>query len=233
MKNITMRLYKQHDLDLFYLYKLPDFSLQIAVKKAIQAFANNNNYVIDYPEWPKDKNFEFGKKTAQIHIFLDEVKDKGAIDWIDSISPGYRNSLLKNLTRQYLNRIPTEVYTIIEPLEAEKAKHMTPRRKGEAKHITALRKNNDKVKTEKQQDNIVDEVLNINIENKNDIGKDKSPQLTNETNITENNNEQKKELSEADKVLGSKKITQEIKECIKDNNDDDAFDIFDKLMGSL
>lgn len=95
-----MRLYRQHDLDLLYLYKLSGFSIQKAVKAAMYAYINQQDTVIR-PPTP-----ELGSvvlpKYAQFHIYLSEKKDAELIKWIKSITSGYRNSLLKNMLRRYL-----------------------------------------------------------------------------------------------------------------------------------
>lgn len=95
-----MRLYRQHDLDLLYLYKLSGFSIQKAVKAAMYAYINQQDTVIR-PPTP-----ELGSvvlpKYAQFHIYLSEKKDTELIKWIKSITSGYRNSLLKNMLRRYL-----------------------------------------------------------------------------------------------------------------------------------
>lgn len=100
---IIMRLYRQHDLDLIYLYKLHGFSLQAAIKTAINAYVSNSNAIIDIPVYPNPPNKIHLPKQIQFHVYLSEKNDYGAIQWISRITKGYRNSVLKNLVRNYIN----------------------------------------------------------------------------------------------------------------------------------
>ena len=95
-----MRLYRQHDLDLLYLYKLSGFSIQKAVKAAMYAYINKQDTVIRPPTPELDSVVL--PKYAQFHIYLSEKEDTELIKWIKSITSGYRNSLLKNMLRRYL-----------------------------------------------------------------------------------------------------------------------------------
>lgn len=105
---ITMRLYRIHDLDLLYLYKLPDFSIQKAIKNALKAYISGQDLTIDYPT----TDDLLLPKTAMIHIYLSEKKDAEIIAWLKNISKGYRNSLLKNIVRSYLKEPGIEPYLL-------------------------------------------------------------------------------------------------------------------------
>lgn len=80
------------------MYKLPHFSLQKAIKEALCAYVRNEDYLIAYSN---DSNVDI-PKAAQFHICLDENCDKDVIQWLKTTSSGYRNSLIKNITRKYL-----------------------------------------------------------------------------------------------------------------------------------
>ena len=105
---ITMRLYRIHDLDLLYLYKLPDFSIQKAIKSALKAYLAEQDLTIDYPI----VDDLLLPKTAMIHIYLSEKKDAEIIAWLKNVSKGYRNSLLKNIFRSYLKEPSVEPYLL-------------------------------------------------------------------------------------------------------------------------
>ena len=99
---ITLRLYRQHDLDLITLYKNPDFSLPYAIKKALNAYVRSETLYIKQP-----KAFELDPtkkipKIVQMHINLNPDTDNDIILWLKDIKEGYRNSILKNLIRGYL-----------------------------------------------------------------------------------------------------------------------------------
>ena len=98
---ITLRLYRQHDLDLITLYRHPSFSLPAAIKKALKAYVKKEQFAIKQPptyELPKEKI----SKIVQMHISLKEDEDSDIIEWIKDIKEGFRNSVLKNIIRGYL-----------------------------------------------------------------------------------------------------------------------------------
>lgn len=98
---ITLRLYRQHDLDLITLYRHPSFSLPAAIKKALKAYVKKEQFAIKQPatyELPKEKI----SKIVQMHIALKEDEDSDIIEWIKDIKEGFRNSVLKNIIRGYL-----------------------------------------------------------------------------------------------------------------------------------
>lgn len=98
---VTLRLYRQHDLDLITLYRHPSFSLPAAIKRSLIAYVRKEQLTIKQPE-PFKLGDEKISKTVQMHIQLDEEKDADVIKWIKSTKEGYRNSVLKNIIRGYL-----------------------------------------------------------------------------------------------------------------------------------
>ena len=98
---ITVRLYRQHDLDLIALYRHPSFSLPAAIKKALIAYVRQEQLIIKQPE-PYEVSKEKISKIVQMHINLNETYDKDIIDWIKNTKEGYRNSVLKNMIRGYI-----------------------------------------------------------------------------------------------------------------------------------
>ncbi len=102
---IPIRLYKRHDLDLIYLYNHKDFSLVKAMKLALYGYVNKEQFLIDTP---KDDKGMFvyqnkDKKSIFFRLTFDPKKDKAICDFIEKMPAGYRNSMIKNLTRNYLN----------------------------------------------------------------------------------------------------------------------------------
>lgn len=98
---VTLRLYRQHDLDLITLYRHPSFSLPAAIKRSLIAYVRKEQLIIKQPE-PYKIGKEKISKTVQMHIQLDEKKDSDIIKWIKSTKEGYRNSVLKNIIRGYI-----------------------------------------------------------------------------------------------------------------------------------
>ena len=107
-----MRLYRQHDLDLIYLYKLKGFSFQEAVKKSIRMAINNSVEKIEFPVPDYPINEMQLPKAVQFHIYLSPQSEADIIKWIHSITKGYRNCVLKNVLRNHLTKIAFEPYSI-------------------------------------------------------------------------------------------------------------------------
>ena len=98
---VTLRLYRQHDLDLITLYRHPSFSLPNAIKTALCAYVRSEQFSIKQPE-PFALSDEKISKIVQIHISLSPSSEGDVIAWLKSIKEGYRNSVLKNIIRSYV-----------------------------------------------------------------------------------------------------------------------------------
>ena len=98
---VTLRLYRQHDLDLITLYRHPEFSLPNAMKKALCGYVRNEKFFIKQPS-----TYELGNekisKIVQMHIQLSDKTESDVIKWLKGIKEGYRNSVLKNVIRSYM-----------------------------------------------------------------------------------------------------------------------------------
>lgn len=105
---ITMRLYRQHDLDLLYLYMLDGFSIQTAIKSAIKALVKKTGERMSVPT--QSPNGMVLPNYAQFQICLSATEDSDLIAWIRSITSGYRNALLKSVLRNYLEGPILEPY---------------------------------------------------------------------------------------------------------------------------
>lgn len=98
---VTIRLYRQHDLDLIALYRHPNFSLSAAIKRALIAYVRKEQLSIQQPptyDLPNEKI----SRIIQMHIVLNEEYDQDIIKWIKGTKEGYRNSVLKNIVRGYM-----------------------------------------------------------------------------------------------------------------------------------
>lgn len=103
-----LRLYRQHDMDLVGLYLNPNYRLGRVIKEALKSYIKGDMYTIDVPqetELPADI-----KRRYQLQIFLHDEKDADIIEWLKQTTKGQRNSLIKNITRQYLKTLYLKGY---------------------------------------------------------------------------------------------------------------------------
>jgi len=105
---IKMRLYRQHDLDLIGLYINHDFNFRLAAKQAVISHVRKKEYSIAVPEQvlPKKKI----TKLIQTYINLEDT-DEDVMEWLSNIKPGYRNSLIKNIIRGYMDNSNSYLYS--------------------------------------------------------------------------------------------------------------------------
>lgn len=106
---ITVRLYRQHDMDLVGLYRTKDFKFQRHMKNALKAYAEGKDYCIHHPG-DKDIRKGYVPKIVQMHIYLTPEQDESAISVLQTIRDGYRGAFLKALFRKYLNNEPLAAY---------------------------------------------------------------------------------------------------------------------------
>lgn len=106
---VTIRLYRQHDMDLVALYRTEGFSFQKAMKEALRAFATKQDYRIKRPRDAKIKP-GYVPKLIQMHIKLDPQKDADSVKALSYIRYGYRSSFLKALFRKYMTSEPLDAY---------------------------------------------------------------------------------------------------------------------------
>lgn len=106
---ITVRLYRQHDMDLVGLYRTKDFKFQRHMKNALKAYAEGKDYRINHPG-DEDIRKGYVPKIVQMHIYLTVEQDADAISALKTIREGYRGAFLKALFRKYLNNEPLEAY---------------------------------------------------------------------------------------------------------------------------
>lgn len=97
----TMRFYRVHDLDIVTFIETHEFNISHAMYSALSAFSRGDVFVIRVP--PRRKaDLPQLRRVYSRALILDTEKDAEAISILSLIKPGYRNSFLKNLLRQYL-----------------------------------------------------------------------------------------------------------------------------------
>lgn len=95
-----MRFYRAHDLDLITFIETHEFNIMHAVYSALNAFVGGDVFVIEIP--PERHAVSEYQRVYNRALILDSEKDEKAVSLLSSVSPGYRNSFLKNLLRLYL-----------------------------------------------------------------------------------------------------------------------------------
>lgn len=107
---ITLRLHRQHDMDLINLYYRPHFKFQKEIKKSLVEYASGRIHEMVLPdEAPSDG---YVAKTILMHISLNPNKpeEKAAIDLLSNVKKGFRNSFIKAVFRITLPSIPLTSY---------------------------------------------------------------------------------------------------------------------------
>ena len=113
-KSKTLRLHRQHDLDLITLYRVSGFSFSKEVRNILVAYVNREPYdppEIDY----EDVDLSYLPTTIQYHLTLDpsDPREQAVLDMLhDEIKYGYVNSFIKALVRAYIPRIPLIGYGV-------------------------------------------------------------------------------------------------------------------------
>lgn len=95
-----MRFYRAHDLDLITFIETHEFNIMHAIYCSLTALSKGEAFVIKIP--PRRTEMPQLSRIYNRTLILDTEKDMGAIEILSRIEPGYRNSFLKNLLRQYL-----------------------------------------------------------------------------------------------------------------------------------
>ena len=107
-KSKTLRLHRQHDLDLITLYRADGFSFSKEVRNILVAYVNQEPY--EPPEISyEDVDLGYVPTTIQYHLTLnpDDPREQAVIDMLhNEIKYGYANAFVKALIRAYIPRIP-------------------------------------------------------------------------------------------------------------------------------
>jgi hypothetical protein len=107
-KSKTLRLHRQHDLDLITLYRADGFSFSKEVRNILVAYVNQEPY--EPPEISyEDVDLGYVPTTIQYHLTLnpDDPREQAVLDMLhNEIKYGYANAFVKVLIRAYIPRIP-------------------------------------------------------------------------------------------------------------------------------
>jgi hypothetical protein len=110
-RRVIIRLYRQFDIDLIYMFEyLSEIKMdrQKFVKAVIRAYIDHSYTPGQKAEWihkllhpNPDKTLTLRRKI-QYHVLLDPVLDADILDWLETITIGYRNTVIKGLMRGYI-----------------------------------------------------------------------------------------------------------------------------------
>ena len=100
-KVFKIRLYRAHDLDLIKYIESRCLDTNKAFYCVLKSYCKNEVFGIKLPHLSGIEERKY-KSVYQRNLILHEGKDDDIIQLLSSIKPGYRNSFMKNLLRQYL-----------------------------------------------------------------------------------------------------------------------------------
>lgn len=110
-RRVIIRLYRQFDIDLIYMFEyLNEIKMdhQQFVKSVIRAYIDKSYKPGQKAQWidellnpPADKSLLLRRKI-QYHVLLDPTFDRDILDWLETITIGYRNTVIKGLMRGFI-----------------------------------------------------------------------------------------------------------------------------------
>ena len=110
-RRVIIRLYRQFDIDLIYMFEyLSEIKKdhQQFVKSVIRAYIEKSYVPGQKAQWisdllhpPADKPLLLRRKI-QYHVLLHPVQDADILEWLETITIGYRNTVIKGLMRGYI-----------------------------------------------------------------------------------------------------------------------------------
>lgn len=157
----TIRIYKFHDVDLFYLAEHYRFNFQKAIYCALREYLKKEVCVIDLPE-ELEEPINIPKKSICRTLVLQEETDKDLLEFLQKLPKGHVNGIVKNILRFYLCRPLMEPWAreynqmflkekrVIQAADYKKKKSRTVKNKqssrkindkSDEKHIFSERKN--------------------------------------------------------------------------------------------
>lgn len=95
---VSLRLYRNHDIDLVILYRNKDFGFHKCMRRALKSHIHNEPYFV-LPPTSSDVSKKEYKYVYQLFITFDEDKDADIIEWFSHIKKGGRNEAIKSLMR--------------------------------------------------------------------------------------------------------------------------------------
>ena len=233
MIKITMRLYRLHDLDLMYLYKMPNVSIQAIIKVMLKNYVkdrNNGNQIATRFRTSDIRHNIPLPSTAQFHIILQDDEDGDVISWIEQIPKGIRNGMIKNMLRNYFDfplivpyeetvsdekitseddSISIEKYNEVITQKATTKPYKRRKKSKDGNNVSDTEKSTNKTKKQKTKKNTVSEVL------------DKPVPSSEEKIMTSKT---------ADDVLKNNSQTKIVED---DNTESDLFDDFESMMNNF
>lgn len=109
---VTIRIHRQHDMDLMSIYRNKSYHLAKEFKKALVAYATGSHYT------PPEVDFEneitgYVPTSAVLHVNLSEANeaDRKAIELLSHIKHGYRCSFIKAVFRSSCVYLPLLAYS--------------------------------------------------------------------------------------------------------------------------
>ena len=150
-KQVTLRLHRQHDLDLISLYRTKGYHLGKEIKKALIAYTKGEIYVP--PELESTPEPGYVKKINQLHIVfnLNNPDEAQAYLLITNVDDGYRNSFVKTVFRGSLPYLPLSAYSGNTDMIMKKPDALIQIHNAQKK---ALEKQKDHSETVKEKQNV-------------------------------------------------------------------------------
>jgi hypothetical protein len=110
-RRVIIRLYRQFDIDLIYMFEYMSklkMDHQKFVKSVIRSYIDKSyrpgqkaQWISDLLNPPKDTPLLLRRKI-QYHVLLDPTLDSDILDWLETITIGYRNTVIKGLMRGFI-----------------------------------------------------------------------------------------------------------------------------------
>lgn len=110
-RRVIIRLYRQFDIDLIYMFEFlskQKIEHQKFVKSVIRSYIENTYQPGYKADWvsellsPPTATTLHLRRKIQYHVLLDPVADQDILEWLETITLGYRNTVIKGLLRGYI-----------------------------------------------------------------------------------------------------------------------------------
>ena len=99
--DINIRIYKNHDKDLFAVYStVGGRQFGAYVKDVLSAYARGNKPQLKFPDM-KTCQDNVAAKTARVHIALNDLKCQDEVNLIKDLNPACQQVFIKNLLKTY------------------------------------------------------------------------------------------------------------------------------------
>lgn len=138
----TVRIYRQHDLDLYYLGLSKSFHLGREMKRALVAYANDSVYTP--PDIPKSVDDSVVRTSMLLILYFDPQKpeEKKVLDLLHDVKYGYGCPFIKALFRSSMPAVPLSSYFSDNGLQMSNAEVVRDIQKKQATAI--IQKSNEK-----------------------------------------------------------------------------------------